>query len=477
VPSRHQTLQAALDWSYRLLDSAEKVLLNRLSVFAGGFTLEAVEGVAGDGPSSATLDLLTALVDKSLVRVEHSTWAVRYRLLETVRQYARARLAESGEAERIHERHARFYLAFAETSEPKLFRGERAAWLEGLNQEHDNLRAALDWSRSTNAESLTLRLCGALLWFWHFGGYFSEWQTHVQEALRPDALADVAGKPEQAAALGKVAWGAGLFAWIQGDFAVARARCEASLPLLRQANDTPHLAHALSNLGMVALSEGRLTEARTLTAEAVTLARKAGREWDLALLLYNAGAVIDAQGDEAAARKFLEESRALFQRLGDRWGQSISLVHLGLMAARRIDYTSAHQLIAGALTMQRAEGDVWGNAASLALLGQIAQKQGALSTARDVYSECIHLIQERVGDKATLAIALHGLGGVAWAQGEPRRAARLLAAALSLQNATGGTTPLSLTSREDVERDLAAVRAALGDAEFDAAWRQGPASV
>jgi predicted ATPase len=470
-PPRHQTLQAALDWSYRLLDPAEKVLLNRLSVFVGGFALEAVEGMAGDA-----LDVLAALVDKSLVLVEHSGEAARYRLLETVRQYAQARLAEAGEADSICERHARFYLAFAETIEPKLFSGERGIWLERLEQAHPNLRAALEWSRSTRDATLSLRLCGAMLWFWHFRGYFSEGRTQIESVLQPFSLAEfAAGEPEVTATFAKVVWGAGLFAWTQGDFAAARARYEASIRLLRQGQPSENLAHALSNLGLVALSEGNLTEARALTAEAVALARAGGWGWTLALLLYNAGAVIDAQGDEEAARRLLEESRQRFRRIGDQWGQAVSILHLGLMAARRGDEAFAQQLVAEALTMSRDEGDTWGSVSALALLGQVVQRQGDFSTAIESYSECIALIHDRVGDKATLAIALHGLGSIAWAQAEPKRAVQFIAAAMSLRNAAGGATPLSLTSREDLEHDIAAARAALSEAEFDTAWRRGEA--
>lgn len=477
IPSRHQTLQATLDWSYRLLDSDEKALLNQLSVFAGDFTLEAVEGVIRDARqasrSPVALDLLTALVDKSLVLVEHSAQATRYRLLETVRQYARARLEASGEAKMIRQRHARFYLTLAEAIEPKLFGGERTRGLEQLEQDHANLRAALEWSQRAKDDLLTLRLCGALLWFWHFRSSFSEWRTHIESVLRPFSLADFCGGPELTQALAKVVWGAGLFAWTQGDFAVARARFEASLRLFRQNPPSEYLAHALSNLGMVALNEGNLSEAHTLTTEAVAYARAGDWEWALALLFYNAGAVIDALGDETTARMFLEESRARFHHRGDQWGQSISLVHLGLMAARRGEDAIALQHISDAWLMQRAEGDVWGNVASLALLGQINQRQGNFSTAKDMYSECVALIQTRVGDKATLAMAWHGLGRVAWAEGQPQRAVQFFAAARALQNVAGGLTPISLTSREDLERDITAARAALSETEFDMAWRQG----
>jgi non-specific serine/threonine protein kinase len=470
TPPRHQTLQAALDWSYRLLDPAEKVLLNRLSVFVGGFTLEAVEGIAGDA-----LDLLTALVDKSLVLVKYSGEAARYRLLETVRQYAQARLAEAGDADSIRERHARFYLALAETIEPRLFSSERAIWLERLEQDHANLRAALEWSRSTRNTTFALRLCGALIWFRHFRGYFSEGRTQIENAIQPfsGGSPEFAGEPEQTAWLAKAVWGAGLFAWTQGDFASARARYEVSIRLFRQGQPSENLTHALSNLGLVALSEGNLAEAQALTAEAVALAREGGWDWALALLLYNAGAVIDAQGDEAAARRLLEESRQRFHRIGDQWGQGVSILHLGLMAARRGDEALAQQLVAEALTVSREEGDAWGSVAALALLGQVVQRQGDFSAAVELYSECIALIHDRVDDKATLAIALHGLGSIAWAQAEPKRAVRFFAAALALRDAAGGATPLSLTSREGLEREIAAARAAIEKTEFETAWVEG----
>lgn len=477
VPPRHQTLQATLAWSYDLLDSTEKVLLNRLSVFVGGFTLEAVEAVTRDWRSARTLDALTRLVDKSLVAVEHSPQVARYRLLGVVQQYARARLVESGEAELIREWHAKFYLQLAERLEPKLLGGERAGGLARLEQEHANMRAALEWTRGANQPLFTLRLCSALLWFWHFQGYFGEGWLQIESALQPFWLAPGRDDPAQVAVLAKVAWSAGLFAWTRGDYAVARERFEFSLCLFRQGPPSEYLAHALSNLGMVALSEGNLTEAHALTTEAVTLAQAGGWAWALALLLYNAGAVIDAQGNEATARQFLEESRMHFRRIGDRWGQSISLVHLGLMAARWKDYALARELVEQALTLQIAEGDVWGRVAALALLGQISQRQANFSTARKLYSECTALIRDRVGDKATLSIALEGLGQVAGALGEPQQAAQYFAGALSLQMAAGGSTPLSLTSREDLVQNIAAVRATLAEAEFEAAWRQGQALV
>jgi tetratricopeptide (TPR) repeat protein len=338
-----------------------------------------------------------------------------------------------------------------------------------LEQDHANLRAALEWSRATHDAPLTLRLCGALIWFWHFRGYFSETRAQLESVLQNLTAADLPADPAVIASLAKVEWGAGLFAWGQGDFLAARARFETSVRLFRQLLQPDGLAHALSNLGLVALDVGNLAEAHALTTEAVALARAGGLAWTLALMLYNAGAVIDAHGHEAAAQHLLQESQARFQRLGDQWGQSISIVHLGLMAARQGDYPRAQALVLEALTMQRAEDDVWGSVAALALLGQIAQRQGDSEAALAFYEECVTRLYASVGDQATLAVALHGLGTLAQEHGRPLIAAQLLSAALATLTMAGGTTHLSLTSRAELEQAVAAVRAAFGEAAFAAA--------
>ena len=469
VPARQQTLHATLEWSARLLTPEESGLLARLAVFAGSFALEAVEQVAGPA-EPPPLERLTGLVDKSLVLVEPGPAGARYRLLEVVRQYAAARLADSDEAEAAALAHAGYYLALAEAAEPELWGGTRAAALAQLEPDHANLHAALAWARTTGRAALHQRLCAALIWYWHFGGFFSEAQAELAQALR-QALA--AESPAARAGLARAQWGAGLFAWIGGDYPGARAHYTAALAHQPAWPPTEARAHMLSNLGMVALGEGQLDEAQALTDEALAMAASVGGRWAQALLAYNAGAVREAQGAAAEALALLERSRAQFQRLGDRWGQAIALVHLGLMAARQADYARAQTLVREALAMQQAEADGWGAAAALALLGQIALAQGAPAEAWGCLAASLALLTGGVGDRATLGMVVQGLGLLAWRHGDTARAAEWLAAAQALHAAAGGATPISLSTPADVAGPLAAVRAALAPPAFEAAGRRG----
>jgi tetratricopeptide (TPR) repeat protein len=473
-PARHQTLHAALDWSYRLLDDSEKQMLAGLSVFAGGFTLEAAQHIAVAGAASA-LDCLTALVEKSLVVVEYPGVVARYRLLETVRQYAAERLAETGATQAMRQRHAEYFLGLAESSEPKMFSPERAAWMERLDLERANLRAALDWFAEQGAVLPRSRLLGALIWYWHLRGWFSEWRPTFEVAVQSFAVVGSPVSPEVAPVLAKLTWGAGHFAWGQGDYVAARAGYEASLRLFRQNPPTDDMVHAVSTLGMVALSEGHLNEAEALTAEAVTLARAGGWGWALALTLYNTGAVKGAQGDIDGSRRLIEESLTRFSQLGDRWGRSIALLYLGLLAAREAKWESALSLVTDCLGLARSEADDWGTVGALALLGEVQLRAGDVPAAQASLLECVRLIVDRVGDRATLAIAWHGLGQLARSQGDPARAVRLLSASQTLQQSAGGVTPMTLTSIDGLAAEVAALRREVDEAAFDAAWRSGQA--
>ena len=240
--AHHGTLGATMDWSHDLLSEEEKVLFRRLSVFAGGFTLEAAEAVGSGGgiEEGEVLDLLTSLVDKSLVVFEErQDGTVRYRLLETVRQYASEKLERSREEDEVGSRHALFFLALAEEVEPKINTAGRLRWLERLENEHDNLRAALAWSRAEGTRGETsLQLVAALFWFWFHSGYFSEGRGWLCGAL---ATAEGTGErpaPASPAARGKALCGAGLLAWMQGDQAAAGSRLEESVTLWRELRDT-----------------------------------------------------------------------------------------------------------------------------------------------------------------------------------------------------------------------------------------------
>jgi non-specific serine/threonine protein kinase len=236
---RQQTLRATIDWSYDLLSEEERLTLHRLAVFAGGWTLEAAEAVcAGDGIVAAdVLDLLGRLVDKSLVQMQERGEGARYRLLETVRQYAGERLQDSGEAQAVHQRHTGYYLALAEQAEPALHQQADLGWLARLEAEHDNLRAALAWCMDHDPQT-GLRLAGSLLRFWYLRASFSEgsrWLARVLDAA--DARA-----PERTVWRLKAVLAAGMMARPRHDMPTALARLEEALALSRELGDSYRLA-------------------------------------------------------------------------------------------------------------------------------------------------------------------------------------------------------------------------------------------
>jgi len=256
---RQRTLRGTLDWSFELLDEPERKLFGRLSVFAGGWTLEAAEVVgAGDGiEEGEVLGLLSQLVDRSLVVIESTgEGRVRFRMLEPVRQYAQERLEESGEADAVRSRHATFFLGLAEEAEPELQGPRQGAWLEQLEREHDNLRAALSWSLGSGETELGLRLSGALSSFWAVLGYLQEGRSWLEATLAKATLAntDEASVPARA----KAVVGAGEIAWEQGDHERSRTLLEEGLVLFRQLGDEVGVASTLSNLGTAALFQNEL---------------------------------------------------------------------------------------------------------------------------------------------------------------------------------------------------------------------------
>ncbi|GAB4582084.1 MAG: tetratricopeptide repeat protein [Anaerolineales bacterium] len=472
-PERHRTLQALMDWSYSLLEQPEQALLNRLSVFAGSFTLEAAEAISGE---PETVDLLARLVDKSLVIAENLAGGMRYRLLETVRQYAQVRLHEVGAEKNTREWHARFYLALAEQAEPKILSSERVRTIQQVDREYDDVRCALDWVRTFGDAQLALRLVNALIWFWHFRGYISEGRTLIEGMIQAyeGQIEDHRAKM----ALGKALWGAGIFAWIQGEFANAHKWFTASVAVLRDSaslgepENWRNLAHALSNLGLVLLDEGDLSQAHSLTEEAVGLARQWGTPWDLALLLYNFGEVTYAQGNEASARPLLMESQRLFRQLGDPWGMSIPSFLFGLIAGDKGDYADALVHFNEALQLQRAEGDLWGSVEAMLLSGQAAHQMGDFHQAAARYEESLRLNAERVGDIGIIIRTLYSLAHLAWAQGEPARAAKLLGAYTALRETTGSPIRRSILNRDD-EQTVASLQELMGEDHFKTAWAEG----
>jgi predicted ATPase/DNA-binding SARP family transcriptional activator len=305
---RHQTLFALIEWSHQLLSEAERVLLHRLSVFAGGWSFEAAQEVCGEGLGDVVLDTLPHLADKSLVVVEEQVEAVqgRYRLLETIRQYARDKLLEAGEAEVARDRHLDFFLRFAESAEPKLRSAEQIEWLERVEIEHDNLRTALAWSLESGQSDNALQLAGALYYFWVLRGYWSELQRWLEDALalsereqsKKVAAGNYAPTHAEIARRAKVLFGATWSHFGTLNLKDARKTVEESLRLWRELGDKWWAAVALELVGLIMAMEGDIQTALARDEEGVSLAREVDDPWPLALCLIRLGDDLKVKGTD-----------------------------------------------------------------------------------------------------------------------------------------------------------------------------------
>ena len=430
---RHQTLRATMDWSYGLLSSEERRLLNWLAIFAGGWTLAAAQAVCVSSIQGADrtddndfLDLLVRLVDKSLVVADgHTLRKGRYRLLETVRQYAREKLAEAGDTVAVQRRHAEFFLRFAEEIEPRINTADRAACLALVDTEHDNLRTALRWAIGNDPE-LALRLCGSLWWFWFHQGYWREGRTWLQQALGSVAE-EVAPSPLRAKAL----LASGMLAWAQGDRPAARARLEESVAAWRMLDDERSLAEAMHFLAAEMIAQGDAGTARSLAISSVEMFRSSGRDrFGLAVTLATLGIADMTLEDYGAARRALIESAAISRETGDNWALSLPLRNLGIVAFRQGDCAEAVKCLKETLRILRDLKEKWFISRSLETMAEVCAFQ-----------------------------ADYG------------RAARLFGAGEVLREAVGASVlPFY---RRDYDRGVEAVRKALGEQALSANWAEG----
>lgn len=527
---RQQTLRAAIDWSYDLLKTPERLLLARLSVFVGGWTLAAAEQVgAGAGcwvlgvgntanadenqnddsviEEWEIFDLLTSLVDKSLVVAETQAETTRYRLLESVREYGCDLLTRSEENAAVSEKHRDYFLELAETARPKLRGAEQAQWLAILEEEHDNLRQALTFClQETEAGEAGLRLGAALQQFWITRGHLREGRESLTAALAHPAAQDYTKARSEALN------GAGVLAYRQGDYAAARSLHEESLVIRLALGDRQGSAASYGNLGNVAYEQSDYALARALQEKRLEIGRELGDRQGNAASLGNLGNVAYKQGDYALARTRFEESLAIQREAGDKRGIAISLLNLGLMACEQSDYDAARSLYGESLAIKRELGDRQGIAISLFNLGSIASDQGDYALARSLQEESLQLRRE-LGDRQGIAASLGNLGILAYRHGDydtartmqkesltlrqeigdrqgaagsleafaflavkekqEESAARLWGAADALREVLG--SPLAPHERERYEVEAAAAQKALGAAAFAALFQEGRA--
>jgi tetratricopeptide (TPR) repeat protein len=423
---RQQTLRATLDWSYDLLAARERTIVQRLAVFAGGWTLEAAESVCASEtlPATEVLDLLCALVNQSLVLHEEAAGEGRYRLLEIVRQYAAGHLSDA-ELAAVRDRHLAWSLALAEQAAARIMGSAQRTWLGRLERDLDNMRAALTHSISAPGRAEHgLRLATALWRFWWLRGYASVGRSWLTTLL---AQAPYAPAALRAAAL----TGAGSLAVAQDDVAAGRRLCEEALAQWRALGDRAGSAIALRILGTIAQEQRDLARAYTLYDEALALARELGDRRDIAVGLSNLATVVRLQGDYHRARALYEESLELWLVLGEERGLAVAYGNLGLVAARVGDTAAAIARYEQALQIFSELGHTHGIAVALGNLATACREQGDLARARALYAEALALFRHD-GAQGGVAEVLGDLGVIAAAEGESARAIALHEESLAL---------------------------------------------
>jgi predicted ATPase len=412
---RQQTLRATIEWSYDLLTEPDRRLFALLAVFAGGCTLDAAEEVG-----AADVDGLQSLVDKSLVRRSGG----RFWMLETIRELARERLNASGEAEAIGRRHAEWFLAAAERAEPFLKGAEQPAWLQRLEDDHDNLRKSLDWLLDHGESELAGRLAGALWLFWYMHGHVSEARRWLRRALD-------AGSDEPSETRAKLLDGAGYLAAEQSDDE-AIGLLKASLSCAKEVDATAAAAIAAAHLCGVLAEAGSggsdLQAALAAGGEAVHFAREAGDDYALAVALNNLAATQRVLGDTERATAYLEESLELRRRIGDMSRIALSLANVAYIALGRGDTSRAAELYAEAAEIAGAIGDKRHLCFAFGGLAAVAYRERRWEDA-DTHARASLRIAKELGSKLAMVEAIFCLAGIAAATGDPARAARLAAAA------------------------------------------------
>jgi predicted ATPase/DNA-binding SARP family transcriptional activator/DNA-binding CsgD family transcriptional regulator len=471
APPRQRTLRGTLDWSYELLSKNEKTVFSRLSVFAGGWTLEAAEAVvAGEGVEArAAADLLAGLVDKSLVVAESGRDnGMRYGMLELVRQHGRERLQESGEAQVIRHRHAEYFLALSEEAEPALLREgeEEAAWLARLDAERDNLRAALSSTNEREDVDLGLRFVGALWRFWAARGYFDEARRWLEQVLASQGWASPTARARALDALGWVAIR-------QGDLHRAEAAATEGLELSDEAEIAASLVASFQILlGELARFRGDYERAKELSGRSLALSRKMGDRGGVAGALISLASTWGEQDEYEQAGRLFEESLALGRELDKTGVISSNLINLGYTRLLEGNVEEAETLSREAVALLRERGHRDSLPWALDNLGWAALLRGDLERARDQFEECLVLCKELT--YRTLAVAsVEGLACTAGAKGEDERSARLFGAADALREALDYLKDTKDLTLQDPY--LSSARSRLDEKSWEAAFAEGRA--
>jgi predicted ATPase len=482
LPERQQTLRSTVQWSYDLLQPAERTLFRRMTVFVGGCTLAAVEAVCTAGGDLAldVLDGVASLIDKSLVRQDVGAGAgadgePRFVMMETLREYGMELLhsTDPEEDQALHRAHAEYYLEMARAGTEGFIKGtgdsmgrQQMSWLHRLEVEHGNLAAALDWAIAKGDTELALSLAGELWWFWDFGGHRSEGSAKLREVL------EMAGAGAPTPSRASVLLGISSIAWSAGDFAAAISYGEQSVAIFRKLDQEWAWAfgYALVNVGASLGFAGNREAAKEAIDEGMSALRRAGNKWTLSLALFDQAMAASATGDYAEARAQLEECRQLCREVGNEFVLARASNTLGDILRILGDYSGAKAPYEEALGLYRKFNDRHDIPATIHNLGYVALAERDIDRARALFVEALNLQNSRRSAPG-ISECLNGLAGVAGAEGRAERAARLFGAAEALREASGHT--MWPAERADYERNLATTRIQLDEEAWQKVWQEG----
>lgn len=467
LPLRQQTLRGAIDWSYGLLSKSGQALLRRVSVFAGGCTLEGVEAVCNTQQDldSDVLDGMASLVDNSLVRqVDQPEGESRFVLLDTVREYGLECLAASGEEYASKRAHAAYCLVLAEEYASEISDPGRTDWLKVFELEHDNFRAALAWLTKTGEADWGLRLGAALFQFWETKEHLTEGRDVLVRLL------NLEGSAARTITRARALFAAGVLSGDLGDYPGAQALGEESLEIARELNDMRAVGIALNALAVHLRNRGDIETSRAMLEESLAVWRGLGDQVVVARSVSNLANVVCLQGQFDLARSLYEECLAIFAELGDRTGMAWSLNYEGDVAHQQGDNAAAHALYQQGLAIFREVGDKWGIAGCLIDLGNLARDQHDYESCHSYYIESMKIFRG-LGQKRGIARLLDCLACSATLRSDYECALRLAGAAAAMRRVLGA--PLTPTEQTRLEKTLDLARRSVPPNVAAAAWMEG----
>lgn len=474
LPERQRTLRSAMDWSYDLLNSDERVLFARLGAFAGGYTLASVEAVCNARGDLAlpVLDGLASLHNKSLLKREMGEEAdgegePRYSMLETVREYAVERLESSGEAARVKSWLVEYYLALVQAARPHLLSAGQKTWLLRLEQEQNNIRAALRWAIDSGSIEIAARMAVAMVACWYVRGNISEGRTWLEEIT---SRVEMETLPVLLQA--QVTSGGGALASAQADLDRAVHLLGASLALSRQAGDKDLTSDTLRNLGTAEILRGDYARAEELLREVVSLSKEIGERRRVAIALHNLAWIAFFTGDYEQCRALEAEAVPQFHDAGDKWHAGLALALQGLALCRSGQVGQAESVAEEVfVTLQGQEGNNGALGLAITCMAEVARQRGDTKQAQKLYRQSLRE-QGNSGSFAPRVLNLVGLGSLAAAEGDAERATVLFGALDGLA-ARLKATVITPSARPEYERGLASARAGMGDVKWAAAWANG----